>query len=70
MTYQKCPICEASKCHGGDKKLAAKHSKINQARFLKEQKRLEELNGAPVETKAVERPFRTVFNKTGARLLL
>ena len=34
MTYQKCPICGKSKCHGGDKNLAAKHSKINQARLL------------------------------------
>lgn len=68
--YNKCSVCGKHKNHNGDKKLANNHSKIAQAKFAEERKRLELLNGVETKTKAVELPFYRVFNKTRAMIFL
>ena len=70
IMLSKCPICHKAKSHGGNKKLAAEHSKMAQKIFNAEKKRLEKLNGAKLETKAVTYPCWSDFSKTGGRIFL
>ncbi len=65
MTSNRCLLCGDTKTHGGNKKLADLHSKFLQKQFAEEQARLEKLNGAKTETKAVVLPVKEWVNKAG-----
>lgn len=69
MQNNKC-WCGQHRNHGGNKKLAALHSKMTQQMCKEEKEKLENLNGKPVETKEVVIPFKSAFSKTNARLIL
>ena len=60
-----CSICGKHRNHGGDKKLAAKHSKIAQKKFAEEREKLEKLNGKPEKKQREITPFRLVFKSNG-----
>lgn len=57
--------CGSHRNHGGDKKLAAEHSKIAQARFAEEKEKFEKLNGKVEKTKYIPKPFGYIKNKNG-----
>ena len=61
----KCEWCGAHRNHGGDKKLAAAHSKMSQKKYEKERLRLEELNGKPEKKQRDILPFGLIFRKDG-----
>jgi hypothetical protein len=62
----KCSICGKHRYHGGDKKLAAAHSKIAQKKHEAERKRLEELNGKTEKKQRVILPFSLIQRKNGS----
>jgi len=70
MTENSKCWCGKYRSHGGNKKLAAKHSKIAKKLFEDEKQRLEALNETPIKTKVVVLPFQSAFTKTKARILL
>lgn len=57
--------CGQYRNHGGNKKLAAAHSKIAQKKLAEEREKLEKLNGKPEKKERDVLPFRLIFKSNG-----